>query len=128
RLWKKMPKISIYADAEFLATMKSLLESVLESLSGELIVHVDLPDEDPDLLDAWITDLKEHLKEDLRYLETFFDRIPNEDDEIEVDLEESEAENFVRACSAIRLRIRQTVFRRHTDEELEDRELNLDKL
>lgn len=85
-----------------------------------------LPVDDPDLRQAWIADLRAEAREDAARLRNLlederFGRRP-------VDLSEEEAESLVRACSTVRLRLRETGLSCLSDEALESGGIRLTRL
>ncbi len=102
--------------------MTDLVQSVRHDLGKNLVIDPALPEDDPDLLEAWTSELIETLREDCDFL---LETLQREDFGAgELLLEETVAEGLIRACSAIRLKIRGTALREINDESLEEGALN----
>lgn len=88
--------------------------------------RLGLPIEDVDLRHAWVADLRTEARDDTAHLRRLlederFGRKP-------LDLADEEAEAILRACSVVRLRLRETGLSRLADEELEAGEIPMARL
>ena len=106
------------------------LLDVIKELGGELQKHLAAPlaigDLDPDFHASWVDDLLAAQNEDVRVLLALF----NEEffSEGVVAIDEDNAENVVRACAAVRLRLRTRHLQVFDEETLETGEVELGKL
>ncbi len=106
------------------------LLDVIKELGGELQKHLAAPlaigDLDPDFHASWVDDLLAAQNEDVRVLLALF----NEEffSEGVVAIDEDNAENVVRACAAVRLRLRTRHLQIFDEETLETGEVELGKL
>jgi len=106
------------------------LLDVIKELGGELQKHLAAPlaigDLDPDFHATWVDDLLAAQNEDVRVLLALF----NEEffSEGVVAIDEDNAENVVRACAAVRLRLRTRHLQVFDEETLETGEVELGKL
>src|SRR5205807_1715354 len=91
-----------------------------------LAAPLALPDIDEDFRDAWIVELLSSQNEDVQTLLALF----NEEffSEGVVSFDETNAESIVRACSAVRLRLRDRFLKPLGDETLESGDIDLDSL
>jgi len=102
--------------------MIDMVRSVRHDLGENLAIDPALPEDDPDLLDAWKKELTATLREDCDFL---LETLQREDfGEGELELEETTAEGLIRACSAIRLKIREATLGDIDDEPLEHGAIN----
>lgn len=112
-----------------LAVVAPLLD-VIKELGGELQKHLAAPlaigDLDAEFHATWVDDLLTAQNEDVRVLLALF----NEEffSEGVVAIDEDNAENVVRACAAVRLRLRTRHLHVFDEETLETGEVELGKL
>jgi len=106
------------------------LLDVIRELSGELrrslAATPALPGLDADFRDAWVGELLEGQGEDLRLLLALFDGEFFSEGIVAFD--EDNAEPILRACTAVRLRLRDRRLRGLGDEALETGEIEMSKL
>lgn len=76
-----------------------------------------VPEDDPDLRQTWVDDLRTEAQEDTARLRRLLEDVRLGREALEVPA--SEAESLVRACSTVRLRLRETGLARIKDEDLE---------
>lgn len=111
-------------------TVVAPLLDVIKELGGELDKHLAAPlamrDLDPDFHASWVDDLLGAQREDVRILLALF----NEEFFAEgvVAIDETNAEQVVRACAAVRLRLRTRHLQVFDEETLETGEVELGKL
>ena len=111
-------------------TVVAPLLDVIKELGGELDKHLAAPlamrDLDPEFHASWVDDLLGAQREDVRILLALF----NEEFFAEgvVAIDESNAEQVVRACAAVRLRLRTRHLQVFDEETLETGEVELGKL
>ncbi len=112
-----------------LSVVAPLLD-VIKELGGDLQKHLAAPlaigDLDPDFHASWVDDLLAAQNEDVRLLLALF----NEEffSEGVVAIDEDNAEHVVRACAAVRLRLRTRHLQVFDEETLETGEVELGKL
>lgn len=111
-------------------TVVAPLLDVIKELGGELEKHLAAPlamrDLDPDFHASWVDDLLGAQRTDVRRLLALF----NEEFFAEgvVAIDETNAEQVVRACAAVRLRLRTRHLQVFDEETLETGEVELGKL
>ncbi len=121
-----MIKIDLCLEPSLVYAMRELVQDVRRDLGQNLAIDTALPEDDPDLVEAWKSELTETLREDCDFLLSTIQR--KDFGQGELQLEETTAEGLIRACSAIRLKIRETLLREITDESLENGEFALPDL
>lgn len=113
-----MPEIAFKIEKEYLAPIGEMSMRIAELFGDKLAISVDLPRDDPELAEAWQDGLVETLHQDMRCLVNFI-----EDERFGFDsiwLEDSVAEGVLRACSAIRVKIRELYLGGLSDAQLEE--------
>ena len=113
-----MIKIDLRLEPGFLAAMFKQVKLAADSFSGSLIVDSGLSNEDEELKSAWEASLLEKLKSDCDYLLSLLQHSHFGDCELNIDLDV--AESVLRAASAVRLKMAQTVLASFPHDELED--------
>ena len=117
-----MIKIDLSIEPSLARAMADLVQTVRENLGKNLAIHPPFPDDDPDLVEAWKDVLVQSLAQDCQFLLSTLQR--EDFGQGELTLEETTAEGLLRACSAIRLKLRETTLQDVTDEELENGAVN----
>lgn len=106
------------------ALVESLLESIapiLELLENELAMPAEFPEDDELLEDFWNNDLLNAQREEIAVISGMFD-----EDFMETGralIEPEDMDKVLRACSAIRLKIRETMLGSIDDSKLEEGDL-----
>ncbi len=118
-----MIKIDLHLQPSLARAMIDTVRSVRNDLGENLAIDLALPEDDPDLLDAWKCELTATLREDCDFLLETLQR--DEFGKGELELKDTTAEGLIRACSAIRLKIREAALGDIDDEPLEHGDLNL---
>ncbi len=98
--------------------MFEMISVVIESMEDQISLPAWLPSNDEDLRIEWINGLKDELDQDLNYLVGMI-----KDQEFGqgiLSIYEDAAEGIMRACSAIRIRLRNSVLSDIADEQLEN--------
>lgn len=111
------------------AIVVSMLEMTLmvsESLQDRLAIDADIPEDDEDLRDAWLDGLREELKADCNYLLDVLGSARFGQDRVELD--DGAVDGLLRASSAIRLKLRESVLRNLPNEALETGEVDYSRL
>lgn len=121
-----MPEISLNIKPHFLEILQGLSEEISSYLFEELAIPVTFPDDDPEMAFIWRETLLEQLNVDCQELIDFL-REEQLDGE-SFHLERARIESIVRACSAVRQKIRFLCFNEFEDSFLESYEQELDTL
>lgn len=115
-------KLSLPVVAPLLDVIKSLSDTMGQTLSAPLAIA----DLDPEFREDWTAELLEAQTSDVGVLLALFD------DEFfsegVIALDEKNAEPVVRACAAVRLRLRENYLKGIADEVLESSDLELEEL
>jgi len=115
-------KLSLPVVAPLLDVIKSLSDTMGRTLSAPLTIA----DLDPEFREDWTAELLEAQTSDVGVLLALFD------DEFfsegVIALDEKNAEPVVRACAAVRLRLRENYLKGIADEALESSDLELEEL
>ncbi len=120
-----MVEIELSIDPETVLALLEMVQNVVDSIGDHAVAPSYLPANDPDLKKAWEEDLKESLEADCAFLfQVFRD---NRFGSGKFKLTEDAAEGLMRACSAIRLKLRDSTLTDITDSQLETGELDIDE-
>lgn len=121
-----MPEIPFKLQKEFVSVIGEMSMRVAELFGNKLAISADLPKDDPELAEAWHDSLIETLHQDIRCLVHFIEdeRFGQEP----IWLEDSVAEGVLKACSAIRIKIRELYLQKLTDSEIEEGEFSEKRL
>jgi len=121
-----MPEISLNIKPHFLEMLQGLSEEIASYLFDELAIPTTFPDDDPDMAFIWRETLLEHLSVDCQELIDFLreEQLTGES----FHLEKSRVESIIRACSAIRQKIRSLCFNEFEESFLESYEQEPDSL
>lgn len=111
---------------ETIAPLLDTIRAVAEDLEPRLVVDVRLPGTDRELLDGWESELLEEQRSDLRLFLALFDKEFFSTGIVGFSRENCEP--VLRACAALRLRMRATLLTGIPDEGLESGEVPLDTL
>lgn len=113
-----MKQIEIRLDPALVESLLDTIKPVLESLENELAIDAEFPDEDELLEDFWKNDLLNSQREELKVIDELFD------DEFMLSgrtvIDSGEMDKVIRACSAIRLKLRDSMLKPLTDTQLEE--------
>ena len=121
-----MKRIEVKLSLTVVAPLLDVIKAASDTLGTELASAPRLADIDPDVREPWAAELVEGQNEDLRVLLALFDAEFFSSGVIAID--EDNADGLVRACSAIRLRLRQRFMTGIPDYQLESGEVDLDAL
>jgi hypothetical protein len=121
-----MKRIEVKLSLTVVAPLLDVIKAASDTLGTELASAPRLADIDPDVREPWAAELVEGQNEDLRVLLALFDAEFFSSGVIAID--EDNADGLVRACSAIRLRLRQRFMTGIPDDQLESGEVDLDAL
>lgn len=121
-----MKRIEIKLALPVVAPLLDVIKELADSLKKNLAAPLALEDLDADFKDAWVGELLSAQNDDVHTLLALFD------DEFFsegiVAFDEQNAETIVRACAAVRLRLREVYLKPLGDEMLESGDVDLDTL
>ena len=112
-----MKQIEIRLDPTLVESLLETIQPVLEKLENELASPAEFPDDDDMLEDFWKNDLLKSQREELKVIGELFDEEFMLSGRAVIDL--SEMDKVLRACAAIRLKLRDTMLGALTDTQLE---------
>lgn len=121
-----MPNFFFKIDSEVLSILIDQIRDIAEELKDELAIEIKLPDNDPELLECWKYSLLEDLQADCRILLSLLENESFGQEPISLEIEFAEA--TLRACSAIRRKLRSTSLAEINDSEIESGVLNIAEL
>lgn len=121
-----MKRIEVKLSLPVVAPLLDVVKELADSLRKNLAAPNTVDDLDGDFRDAWLGELLTSQNEDVQTLLALF----NEDffSEGVVAFDENNAEAIVRACAAIRLRLRDRFLKPLGDESLESGDVDLEQL
>lgn len=116
-----MRQIEIRLDPELVESLLKTIQPVLDQLQDELATPADFPDDDELMEDFWKNDLLSSQREELKVIANLFD------DEFMLSgralIAADEMDKVIRACSAIRLKLRESLLGPISDSQLEEGDL-----
>lgn len=121
-----MKRIEVKLSLPVVAPLLDVIKAAADSLGTELAAPLPLDDVDPEVRDAWRSELLAAQNGDIRTLLALFDREFFGTGVIGID--EANADALVRACSAVRLRLRHRFLGGLPDELLESGDVDLETL
>jgi hypothetical protein len=121
-----MKKIEVKLSLPVVAPLLDVIKSAVDDLRGSLAASSSGRDIDEDLREVWVDALLVSQSGDCRTLLGLFDRDFFSTGVIAFD--ETNAEPIVRACAAVRLRLREKYLKRLEDESLESGNIELETL
>jgi len=121
-----MKKIEVKLSLPVVAPLLDVIKSTIDDLSGSLAASSSGRDIDEDLREVWVDALLMSQAGDCRTLLGLFDREFFSTGVIAFD--GTNAEPIVRACAAVRLRLREKYLKRLEDESLESGNIELETL
>jgi hypothetical protein len=112
-----MKPIKVTLSLPIVAPLLDVVKDLADGLKGKLAVNADLPEADLDFRDQWSSELLRAQNDDLDALLGLF----NEEffTNGEVTFDQNNAESIARACSAVRLLLRERDLKTLGDETLE---------
>lgn len=121
-----MKRIEVKLALPVVAPLLDVIRELADGLRQELAAPMALTDIDADLREAWVSDLLETQGAEVQALLALF----NDEffSEGVVAFDEQNAEIIVRACAAVRLRLRDKYLTRLDDEVLESGDIDATKL
>ena len=112
-----MKRVEVKLSLEVVAPLLDLIKRTVDDLKGGLAASQHLQDLDEDLRTAWKQDLLNGQNDDCRRFLALFDREFFANGTVGFD--DDNAESVVRACAAIRLRLRERELKGLPDEVIE---------
>ena len=121
-----MKRIEVKLILPVVAPLLDVIRQLADGLGQKLAAPQDLGDIDQEFRDAWVGDLLEGQNKDVKALLALFD------DEFFAEgivaFDEENAEPIVRACAAVRLRLREVYLKGLDDDALEGGEVELEQM
>ncbi|MBE36860.1 MAG: hypothetical protein CMI16_15125 [Opitutaceae bacterium] len=99
-----MKRIEVRLSVSVVAPLLDVIREMANSLSKNLAVPLKIDDLDEVIREAWVKDLQREQNADLEFLLRLFDEEFFRDGAIQLD--EDTADRVIRACAAVRLRLR----------------------
>ena len=121
-----MKRVEVKLNLDAVAPLLDVMKSAADSLEPRLAVEPHVPEHDADFAETWRSELLEGQKSDLATLMGLFDSEFFTNGVIALD--STNCEPILRACSAIRLRLREEHLQELDDGNLESGEVPLDDL
>lgn len=121
-----MKRIEVKLSLPVVAPLLDVIKGVSDPLRNHLAAPLAMTDLDAEFRDAWEADLVRSQAGDVEILLALFDE--NFFAEGVIALDEGNAEPVVRACAAVRLRLREHQLKALGDETLETSDLDLEDL
>ena len=121
-----MKRIEVKLSLPVVAPLLDVMKELADHLRGGLAAPPAIGDMEPDLRETWVAELMESQAADLRSLLSLFDEEFFTEGVIALD--ESNAESVVRACAAVRLRLREKFLKGLADETLESSDVDVGQL
>jgi len=121
-----MKRIEVKLSLEVVAPLLDVVKDVAQSLDQSLAAPLAMGDLDPEFNAAWVSDLQLAQTADVKVLLALFDE--GFFAEGVIGLDQSNAEPVLRACAAVRLRLRELHLKTFGDETLETSDVNVMEL
>ncbi|ATC62977.1 hypothetical protein CMV30_02795 [Nibricoccus aquaticus] len=121
-----MKRIEVKLSLPVVAPLLDVMKTVADSLQDRLAVPLEHVEVDEDMHEVWNADLLVTQKDGLSRLLAMFDKEFFESGMIAFD--EENAEPILRACAALRLRMREQYLKNFGDESLESGDVEIDEL
>lgn len=121
-----MKRIEVKLSLAVVAPLLDVIREMAEGLGGALAAPLAMNDLDADLREAWVDDLLATQSADLRILLALFDEEFFREGVIALDGDN--AEPVIRACAAVRLRLRAKHLQNLDDEVMESGNIELTEL
>lgn len=121
-----MKPVEVKLSVPIVAPLLDVVKDLADGLRGSLAVPSAAPESDSDFRSLWTSELLRGQNEDIAALLGLFDEQFFADGAIVFD--QDNAEPIARACSSIRLHLRERCLRGVADESLESGDVDLDRL
>ena len=121
-----MKHIEVKLSLPVVAPLLDVIKTAADTLQSSLAAPLGVQDIDPEFREAWTEELLHSQNEELATLLALFDKEFFATGVVSFDAENGEV--IVRACAALRLRLRGTVLKAVTDEALESGDIAVEAL
>lgn len=121
-----MKRIEVRLSLPVVAPLLDVIKSASQSLQQNLAAPLAMSDLDPEFREDWTAELQLGQSSDVGVLLALFDE--NFFSESVIGLDASNAEPVIRACAAVRLRLREKYLKSLDDEILESSDVELEQL
>jgi hypothetical protein len=121
-----MKKVEVKLSLAVVAPLLDVIKAAADTMTDELAVRPPMDRMDADLRGVWRDDLLEAQNQDVGVLLALFDRDFFSSGVVSFDAENADA--VVRACSSVRLRLRDRFLKNVADETLESGDVELEAL
>ena len=121
-----MKRIEVRLSLPVVAPLLDVIKSASQSLENNLAAPLAMKDLDPEFHQDWTTELRLGQSADMDVLLSLFDE--NFFTDSVIGLDASNAEPVIRACAAVRLRLREKYLKALDDEILESSDVELEQL
>ena len=121
-----MKRIEVKLSLQVVAPLLDVIKSASQSLQQNLAAPLSMTDLDAEFRDDWTAELQSCQSADVGVLMALFDE--NFFTDSVIGLDASNAEPVVRACAAVRLRLREKYLKALDDEILESSDVELEQL
>ncbi len=121
-----MKRIEVKLSLPVVAPLLDVIKALSDNLRTQLAAPLAMTDLEPEFRESWAADLVAAQAGDVGVLMALFDE--NFFSEGVIGLDEANAEPVVRACAAVRLRLREKFLQGLGDELLESSEVELEQL
>lgn len=121
-----MKRIEVKLSLSVVAPLLDVIKEITRGLSSQLAAPLAMRDLEPEFAESWTTDLLAGQGADLEVLLGLFDE--NFFAEGVIGLDPTNAEAVLRACAAVRLRLRAKHLKEFGDEALETSDVELEEL
>jgi len=121
-----MKHIEVKLSLPVVAPLLDVIKTAADTLQGSLAAPLGVQDIDPEFREAWTDDLLRSQNDELATLLALFDKEFFATGVVSFDAQNGEV--IVRACAALRLRLRGTALKAVTDEALESGEIAVESL
>lgn len=118
-----MKRIEVKLSLEIVAPLLDVIKAAAESLGTNLAAPLAMTDLEPEFCEAWVSELRQGQTTDVKSMLQLFSG--DFFAEGVITLDETNAEPVLRACAAIRLRLRALHLKTFGDETLETSDVNL---
>lgn len=122
----RMKRIEVKLSLPVVAPLLDVIKQLADNLRKNLAVSPDLTDLDEDFREAWVGELLSSQNDDVHTLLALFNDEFFSDGVVAFDATNAEA--IVRACAAVRLRLRERFLKPLGDEALESGDLDIERL
>jgi hypothetical protein len=119
-----MKRVEVKLNLEAVAPLLDVIKGAIDDLRGAPAIGLHVPDREREFAEGWTEELVKGQNDDLGVLLRLFGKEFFTDGVIALDPLNAEA--VVRACAAVRLKLRERHFAKLDDETLESGDINLD--